>query len=207
MLEQFANLFKGSMLAHGTWDKSTGNMITLHSAPTLDDYRKHLDGELGLGVYAANEEGKCIWGAIDVDIDTIDHKELYARVLSRGLPLTVCRSKSGGAHLYVFFKEPYQASAVQVLLKKWAALLGFPSKTEIFPKQTRAVASNLGNWLNLPYFNAKNTVRYAVNGDGSLSFEEFLSSIKFYTGNEKINENITSDLVQIDQMPPCLREL
>jgi Primase C terminal 1 (PriCT-1) len=207
MLREFSNLFRGSSLAHGIWEKSTGNMTTVLTPATEEDYRKHLVGDLGLGIVPVNENGSCYFGAIDIDIDTVDHKELYARVVARKLPLTVCRSKSGGAHLYVFFNEPNPATATQALLKKWAGLLGFPSKTEIFPKQTRSTATNVGNWLNLPYLNAENTVRYAVNNSGSLDIEAFLTSIKYYTGNEDIDENLGSNLIQIGQMPPCLKEL
>lgn len=207
MLDKFVSLFRGSQLAHGVWKKDTGHMSTPLTPATEDDYRKHLIGELGLGIVPVNEEGMCYFGAIDVDIDTIDHKELYARVLSRNLPLSVCRSKSGGAHLFVFFREAYTAGATQSLLKRWAALLGFPNKTEIFPKQLKSSSSNIGNWLNLPYFNAGNTVRYAVNSSGSIDVEEFLGGIRYYTGKEKINDTLTNDLVQIDQMPPCLKEL
>jgi hypothetical protein len=207
VLAEFASLFRGSQLAHGVWQKDNGHMSTPLTPPTEEDYRKHLLGEVGLGVVPVNEEGMCYFGVIDVDIDTIDHKELYARVSVRKLPLSVCRSKSGGAHLVVFFKTAYTAGATQSLLKKWASLLGFPNKTEIFPKQLKSTTSNIGNWINLPYFNAGSTVRYAVGPSGSLDVEEFLAGIQFYTGKEKIDETITTDLVQIDQMPPCLKEL
>jgi hypothetical protein len=207
LLKEFSDLFRGSQLAHGVWQKDTGNMSTPLSPATEEDYRKHLVGDLGLGIVPVNEEGLCYFGAIDVDIDTIDHKELYARVSSRNLPLSVCRSKSGGAHLYAFFREPYTASATQTLLRRWAGLLGFPNKTEIFPKQLKSTTANIGNWINLPYFSAENTVRYAVGANGSLDVEEFLSGVQYYTGKEKIDEKVTSDLIQIDSMPPCLKEL
>ncbi len=204
---KFESLFRGSTLGHGTYDKVTGNMATLLT-PALDiDYERHLNGELGLGIVPVDQNGKCSWGAIDIDIDTIDHKDLYKRIKLRNMPLIVCRSKSGGAHLYVFFKEPQNASLVQGLLRKWAGLLGFPNNTEIFPKQSRSIPDNIGNWLNLPYFSASNTIRYAMGESGSLDITEFLSSIRYYTGNEKIEETITTDLIQIDLMPPCLRTL
>lgn len=207
MLSEFSKLFRGSSLAHGTWDKTNGNMATALTPATEEDFKNHLEGKLGLGIVPVTETGTCYFGAIDIDIDTIDHKDLYARVLARNLPLNVCRSKSGGAHCYVFFREPHPAVSVQTLLKKWAALLGFPSKTEIFPKQTKSTSSNIGNWINLPYFNGENTVRYCFDGDGSIGFSEFLSTIKYYTGEEKIDDKLNENLIQIDSMPPCLRTL
>jgi hypothetical protein len=182
-------------------------MATLLSPATEEDYLRHLAGEIGLGIVPVDENGMCYFGAIDIDIDTIDHKELYARVSKRNLPLSVCRSKSGGAHLYVFFSKPFNATTVQYLLKKWASLLGYPSKTEVFPKQTKSTAGNIGNWINLPYFNSENTVRYSVGPNGSYDLDEFVKSVRFYTGDEKIDETISSDLVQIEEMPPCLKEL
>jgi len=207
VLKDFRKLFTGSGLAHGTWDKATGNMATLQSPPSEDDYRKHLEGELGLGIIPVDEKGLCNFGAIDIDIDSIDHGDLYKRVKARNLPLSVCRSKSGGAHCYVFFESPRSASEVQTTLKKWTALLGYPSKTEIFPKQTKSTKTNLGNWINLPFFNSKNTLRYSVGEDGSQTLEEFIESIRYYTGEEKVDEKLDSNLIQIDQMPPCLKEL
>jgi hypothetical protein len=182
-------------------------MATIASPATEEDYRKHLVGDLGLGIIPVTEQGNCYFGAIDIDIDTIDHGDLYARVLSRKLPLSVCRSKSGGAHLYVFFSQPYASGTVQTLLRKWCGLLGYPAKTEIFPKQTKSTTTNLGNWINLPYFNAENTVRYAFGNNGSQELEHFLSGITYYTGREEIDTSIGKDLIQINQMPPCLKEL
>lgn len=207
ILQSFMGLFKGSQLAHGVWQKENGHMSTVLSPPTDEDYRKHLIGELGLGIVPVDENGKCWFGAIDVDIDTIDHGDLYNRIHTRNIPLSVCRSKSGGAHLYVFFKEPQTATFVQGLLRKWAGVLGFPNKTEVFPKQLKSLPDNVGNWLNMPYFSANNTVRYAVTDHGSISVEEFLGSVKFYTGRETIDTTLTSDLIQIELMPPCLKTI
>jgi len=200
-------LFVGSQLAHGVWQKSNGNMSTVLSPALKEDYRKHLEGEVGLGLIPVSENGTCYFGAIDIDIDTIDHIDLYKKVSKRKLPLSICRSKSGGAHLIVFFKEPYPATQAQSILRKWAGVLGYPSKTEIFPKQTKSTVSTVGNWINLCYFNANNTVRYAIGNNGSLSIEEFLDSIVYYTGKESVDEGLSEDLIQIGEMPPCLKEI
>ena len=207
MLDLFQKLFRGSSLAHGTWDKETGNMATPKVPASSEDFQKHLEGTLGLGVVPVNEEGVCFFGAIDIDIDTIDHKDLYARISSRKLPLNVCRSKSGGAHCYVFFRDGYPAGAAQTLLRRWTALLGYPSKTEIFPKQTKSTESNIGNWINLPYFNEKNTVRYNIGPNGSRDLQEFLREVVYFEGEKEINTDLTEDLIQIGQMPPCLQKL
>ena len=204
-VKDFKKLFEGSSRAHGTYEKSTGRMATVLSPASETDFENHLNGKLGLGIIPVDENGMCWWGAIDIDVDTVDQKNLYSKIKSRNIPLNVCRSKSGGAHLYVFFKEQQAASVVQGLLRKWAALLGYPKSTEIFPKQVKSTAENIGNWLNLPYFSAANTMRYAVRENGSIDIDEFMSSIVYYNGYQPINENLTSDLIQIDLMPPCLK--
>jgi len=182
-------------------------MSTDTSSAAPEDYRRHLIGELGLGIVPVDEEGLCYFGAVDIDIDTIDHIDLYKKIKERSIPLNICRSKSGGAHLYVFFKDPKPAAEVQSLLRKWAGLLGFPNKTEVFPKQLKSTKTNIGNWLNLPYFDAIRTVRYAVDENGSIELEEFLDRVVYYTGKEEVDEKSTGSLIQIEQMPPCLNTL
>ena len=76
-----------------------------------EHYAEHLAGKLGLGLVPVRRDGTCRFAAIDIDIDSIDHPALLQKVLARKLPLTVCRSKSGGAHLYLFMKEPGQSAA------------------------------------------------------------------------------------------------
>lgn len=155
-------------------------------------------------------DGTCVFGALDIDVDTIDHRALYAKVIARNLPLNVCRSKSGAAHCYVFFPQPMKATAVVALLKKWAGLLGYPT-CEVFPKQIKIDEKNLGNWINLPYAGGEHSARYCVGPEGSLSLSAFLESVKFYDPTVAIDETPSAttgeglDLIQL--MPPCLSKL
>jgi hypothetical protein len=212
--QRFAELFVGGPQAHGVWDPETGDAKTLKEPASVKDYEAHLSGAMGLGLCPVNTEGTCRFAAIDIDVDTIDHVQLHQRITVRKMPLHVCRSKSGGAHLYLFMKEPMKSNTVISVLKRWAGVLGYPS-SEVFPKQARASKQNLGNWLNLPYFDEARTVRYCVAlRDGvvrALSLDEFLSSITYWDGkdqSEKIKEDAAEgDLIQIGQMPPCLAAL
>ena len=130
-LERFMRLFSGSENSHGFWDDVRGAK-TIREPASVEDYELHLAGRDGLGIVPVNQKGLCTFGAIDIDIDTINHKNLQQRVSQNELPLIVCRSKSGGAHLYVFLKSPgLDAAKVISSLKKWAALLGY-GKSEIF---------------------------------------------------------------------------
>jgi hypothetical protein len=203
----FQELFSGSDRTHGHWTQESGYFT--HKGPAPDqDYSDHLTGTMGLGLVPVRVDGTCVFGALDIDIDTIDHQALYAKVAARNLPLNVCRSKSGAAHCYVFFKQPYKAAVVQTLLRKWAGLLGYPN-CEVFPKQTKIDDDkNLGNWINLPYFGGDNSLRYCVGPKGSLGLTEFLNSTKMYDPNDKYDESgveVDGELVQL--MPPCLHKL
>ena len=182
-LDRFKQLFVGGQQAHGRLYPGVGGKgraKTRREAAPPETYREHLAGGVGLGLVPVRADGTCRFAAIDIDIDTIDHAELLKKVLARRLPLVVCRSKSGGAHLYLFTKEPgLPATQVIQTLKKWATLLGYPS-AEIFPKQTKIAGRDCGNWINLPYFGDGHTTRCALGPHGRLSLGEFLDAVEFY---------------------------
>jgi hypothetical protein len=92
----------------------------------------------------------------------LDHKGLIDRIRKLQLPLVVCRSKSGGAHLFLFSKEWVPAKTMQTTLNQIAAAMGYGG-TEVFPKQVRLFLErgDVGNFLNLPYFDAESGLRYA----------------------------------------------
>lgn len=203
MLHRFRSLFTGGEYGYGEWVPP--NKSKTISGPTpLEAYERHLDGKVGLGQVPVTKAGTCNFAAIDIDIDNIDHAQLFEKVVKRHLPLNICRSKSGGAHLYLFPKTPLSSSQVQALLRRWATLLGYPS-VEIFPKQISISSDNIGNWINLPYFGSDNTTRYAISHKGALSLEQFLDTVKWYDPeNSRVDE--TNDAGSA-QMPPCLAAL
>ena len=86
----------------------------------------------------------------------------------------VCRSKSGGAHVFLFTKEYVSASLMQDKLNEIRSVLGYGG-SEVFPKQRELKSKDdTGNFLNLPYFSSDKTVRYAFDGEGnSVSLEYF----------------------------------
>ena len=201
--KRFTDLFTGGTQAHGLWDTETGAR-TVRKPATREDYAHHLAGELGLGLVPVRTDGTCRFAAVDIDIDTIDHGELLKKVTARKFPLSVCRSKSGGAHLYLFVREPgLPAKQVQATLKRWAGLLGYPG-SEIFPKQVKVGAKNIGNWINLPYFGGDDTTRYAVGSTGALTLAQFLKSVPYYDLAVVVDETASKSL---EEMPPCLRAL
>lgn len=182
--QRFFELFDGSPRAHGRYEvprdvepgeKAEGKALTVYEAVTPELWQQHLDGLIGLGIVPLNDAGLCRWGAIDVDDYTLDLREVSAKVRQLELPLIVCRTKSGGAHLYVFLTEPAGAELVRESLLNWAAALGYP-RSEIFPKQLATGVDNLGNWLNMPYQAGDRSLRYALDPDDgeALDPDEFL---------------------------------
>lgn len=203
LFEKFKELFKGGNHAYGQWHPRDG-AVTKHGAVPEQAYKAHLQGEVGLGLVPVSENGQCRFAAIDIDVDTINHAELLNKVAERHMPLNVCRSKSGGAHLYLLVPEPgLPAAAMIQVLQRWAKVLGYPL-AEIFPKQTRVNAQSIGSWINLPYFGADGTTRYAVGPQGALSLEEFIGTAKFYDNGQQVDE---AEAAGIAEMPPCLATL
>ena len=119
---RFHSLFAGNDRAHGTFTvsadratdgKKTGQARVLREPPTTDLWAKHLKGESGLGIIPIKDNNCCHWGAIDIDVYNLDHSALIKQVEKNKLPGIVCRSKSGGAHLFFFFDKEVPAEDLQ----------------------------------------------------------------------------------------------
>lgn len=183
-ITKFKAIFSGLDIAYGTYrikkergdGKQAGQATVVRKPPTDDLWIQHLDGvDPSLGIIPIRADNTCIWGCIDIDQYPLDHKGLVEKVAQLKLPMVVCRSKSGGAHVFLFTKQPAPARDFQDYLKNAAALLGEAGR-EIFPKQSEILVErgDTGNFLNLPYFGGDNGTRYAFNADGSAAtLEEF----------------------------------
>jgi len=82
--------------------------------------------------------------------------------------------------------------------------------SEVFPKQAKLTISKdgkkaLGNWLNLPYFNAAKSMRYAVVEGKHLTLEEFLTVAE----KSRITEIQIRALALSDhpEAPPCIQHI
>ena len=145
---------------------------------TEEIWEQHLSGEIPLGIIPIKEDNTCVWGCIDVDKYDINHGEIAKEIKKRHLPLLLCMSKSGGAHAFLFLKEPEPAGDVRLVLKNIAASMGW-GDCEIFPKQNQVLLErgDLGNWLNMPYLGGDETSRYAVRENGlAMTLSEFLTT-------------------------------
>lgn len=223
---RFAQLFAGYPGAFGTYsstqrnDKKGGKLEIKHSAKTvaeeitLSHWEEHLEGKTPLGIIPINEKSMCRWACIDYDSYDLNHADLVARIEEKNFPLIVCRSKSGGAHMFVFFKDWEPAADVITTMRNISAQLGV-GNAEIFPKQSQVLweRGDFGSWLNLPYFG--DGQRYAVRGTGlAMSLKEFLNvaeRMQVALSDIEISTEIDVDPEDNDQTmrdgPPCLQFL
>ena len=192
-MQRFKEIFEGNNSAYGIM-KLTGEVTEKGKAVAralikrenvIDQlWSDHIEGkEPALGVIPINENNMCKWGCIDVDVYNLDHLSIMRDIKGMGFPLVTFRSKSGGAHLFLFAKDFIPASLMQSKLKAMAEALGYAG-SEIFPKQTEILAErgDVGNFLNLPYHGGTRGLRYTFKAGGeAASLESFYSISVSYT--------------------------
>jgi len=217
LIARFARLFAGLDRAHGRFKlsgeitkkgKAEGYAQTLRESVCAEHWRKHLEGVQGLGIVPIRDDETVVFGAIDIDVYDLDLTALEQKIKKLGMPLVLCRTKSAGAHCYLFTAEPIHASIMRNALAVMAMQLGYPG-VEIFPKQ-EALASkeDVGNWINMPYFDAKNgTDRYAIRDGKPLVAEEFVD----YADSMRVTDIeylLKQEFAEQDILkggPPCLQ--
>ena len=183
-IQRFMAVFEGFNAAHGQTiitnhrrnGKQEARTRIVREPLTEERIKGHLDGTVGVGSIPINAGNDSHFGCIDIDVYPLDHADLNKKCLDAKLPFVVCRSKSGGAHLYIFIKGHIPASDMRDKLSELSAGLGYGS-AEIFPKQEQLLVErgDVGNAINLPYFDAKRTTRSAIKKDGKdATLEEFL---------------------------------
>lgn len=223
-IEKLMTLFRGSSKAHGVYTqvldkdplkkKVKGKALTISMAPTLKKWIEHVEGRVGLGIIPINEENRCWWGVLDIDGE-VDHMSLQKRIQALELPLVECYSKSKSAHCFLFLENPTDAESIRSILEEMASKLGVAG-CEIFPKQNtlNVEKGDLGNWLNMPYFN--NTRKGVRLRDGKLEeldLPEFLE----YAYSKRLSQEDWNKLIghiqkSIDELetvlegaPPCIQ--
>ena len=218
MREVFEKIYQGLDVAYGQHQsegkradgKQEGKSYIVRELVTEELWDNHLNGVgPSLGIIPIMADNKAKWGCIDIDQYPIDYKKIIHKVRELSLPLIPCRSKSGGLHIFLFFSKPVPAKDIRYKLREVASCLGY-SSAEIFPKQSSILIEkgDLGNFLNLPYYNHKETTRYAYKDDGTAaSLVEFVNMYNLY-----VKETIDDIAIQIPgevikDGPPCLQQL
>jgi len=219
-MNKFEEIFKGLERAHGVTyvdkkgngEKIKGKSFVKRDPVTESLWRTHLQGtEPSLGIIPINDENKCIWGCIDIDSYAgFDHKKLINKIKLLNLPLVVCRSKSGGAHVFCFTSVPVTAQLMRDKLLSVSAVLGYGG-SEVFPKQIELKSQeDTGNFLNLPYFNSDNTTRYAFleNGEAATLKDFFgLHERNILTPEQLEQLKIKRPESEFSDGPPCLETI
>ena len=191
--------------------KAQGKAKTIKTVgATVNHWKDHLEGKKGLGIIPIDEENSVRWGAIDIDIYSLDLEKLVQKIEEFKLPLVVCRSKSGGAHVFCFLKEKIPAGDMQDKLREISAGLGYGG-VEIFPKQREVLVErgDIGSWLNMPYFEGDTSLRYGFDTKGkALPLYEFIEFIeqRQITKQELIDLEVPT-VDDIKDGPPCLQVL
>ena len=218
MIDKFKHIFTGLERAHGVTkvSESNGNGTKVKGKsfvkrePVTDLlWQQHLEGTESLGVIPINDENNCKWGCIDIDSYAgFDHLELIKKINKLNLPLIVFRSKSGGAHVFLFTEDYVSARSMQDKLTEIKAVLGYGG-SEVFPKQTELKSQDdTGNFLNLPYFNCTKTTRYAFNDKGeAVTLDGFY--LLYENKKQKSVDNISVERphTEFSDAPPCIETL
>jgi len=222
--ELMHELFAGSDFAHGRSEmtqqitpkgKHEAKSWTEKRPVELKDWEKHLAGVAGIGIPPLNSKNEVKWGAIDVDVyNGFSIESLNALVQEKGLPLVICRSKSGGPHIFLFLKEWVPAKDMIEKLDSLAGFLGFGT-SEIFPKQAMVAqgekSQDFGSWINMPYFGGTNFLRYALDEKGQAILQ--ISSFRDYCKGRRLTKEEFDKLTPpptpdiFPDGPPCLNQI
>ena len=221
LAEEFMDLYLGSDQAHGTTTvgrigrngKAEADSKVIRKPMKLRDVEGHLAGTQGIGGIPINSENECRFAVLDIDDYDLDLSALVAKVNQMNLPLITCRSKSGGAHLYMFLKEFTSARLVREYMTELSAAIGFAGR-EIFPKQDEILSDrgDVGNFINLPYFNADQSMRYALASHNAkaMSLEDFIEKAKSMRVNLADLEPLLlrdQESNELKDYPPCIRRI
>jgi hypothetical protein len=162
----FASLFDGLRVAHGT---GKGQWIKRPLRP--EDWVKHLQGVgPGIGVAPLREDSTVAFAAIDLDEPDFDAAFEMQRYIPG--PSFVERSRSGNAHVWVFFYTACPAWLAMGVLRE-AHLAAGKKGVEVFPKNPDFERVRFGNYINLPYHGK---ARPIIRPDGELTLDQFLEA-------------------------------
>jgi hypothetical protein len=220
IVKRFMRLFRGYEKAHGEYrvqkkeadGKMSGRAVTVAEPTTTEHFEAHLKGgDYILGIIMLRENNSCNFGVIDIDIRGEVKLNESLESLEKKIedtPLVLCRSKSGGAHLYLFCEPAIAAIDMVAKLNEFAATLGYGG-AEIFPKQiSRANERDRGNWINLCYWDGDDSERHAIHKGKKLNLKQFLDLAEKKQTNFEALENFTPELINMfEDGPPCLQHI
>ena len=188
-----------------------------------EDVRKHLAGQLTIGLYAINPETqRSKWVAIDADYEGAyrDLRTLKWELEQDGVHAIVEMSRRG-AHLWILCQEPLPAKLCRIYIYNLALRLDVPIKgafrqvdgIEIFPRQDELGPNEFGNAIRAPLgIHRANMHRYWFEDAPSNLTDQlgYLRSVKRLTAAElelstqglSIPDGVVSR-PQVEQPPLC----
>jgi hypothetical protein len=216
-LNEFEKLFTGHKDFHGVhvYEKETkegvkasGSSFTKEEVVVLEKYKHHLEGKQGLGISPIDSNNNARFAVFDVDIyENFSIQPIQNIINDYGLPFNIFRTKSGGAHVYVFFSEDIKATKVRDLMLRFRLIFNFAKNIELFPKQAKLIEGDRGSWINLPYFNHENTKQYLYDPQGQrLSLGAAINYLKNRTVNLSQFKAAYNNL-PFNDAPVCLQAL
>lgn len=146
LAKRFMDLFAGLTRAYGQYRLPEGvkanakgkveipsdQRRTVHQPVTEELWQAHLDGRDAIGIVPINDTHQTKFGAIDIDTYPIDLLMLRRKLTAiKAIGCWVLRTKSGGAHIYLFTIDFVPAALMRRRLQEIAIALGYP-KAEIF---------------------------------------------------------------------------
>lgn len=219
-IPQFMQLFSGFEHMFGRYQltgevdergKKSGYAETVKEPIKVEDWYNHITGKMGVGIIPIKSDNTCRFGAIDIDVyEGLDLVSLNNNIIRNNLPVVLCRTKSGGAHIFLFCSEDVPAKLMRRKLREIASLLGY-GNAEIFPKQIELLIDrgDIGSWINMPYFDANNTKRYALDDNGrAMDIRQF---VKYAALKQVTLEQLKDFTIEVQEHleggPPCLQHL
>jgi len=221
-VERFKALYEGYTKSYGivnvTGEKVDGmkvdsNFHMVHREMSESLWQDHLNGSCSLSILPIDEKMCCRWAAIDIDdYNGFGHREVAIAIGQQKLPFVVHRTKSGGGHIFVYFKKPVLVKNIRKKLMEIGACLGY-AEEEFFPKQSKVnfEQGDTGNMLQLPYFDCEQTLRFAYDDKGEelIDFDKYLDFVE----SKKISakEFLAIDVINIENewegAPPCIASI
>jgi hypothetical protein len=183
--------------------KKQAKYVTVHEPVTSAIWQQHLKGQLRIGL-RPDIKDQCKWACIDVDpanYKDYSEKKYVDIIKNYSLPFVPVKSKSGGLHIFIFFKD--LGNTKEILKKLQAINEQYFLSQEIFP---------CNKAVNMPYFNMNATMEYAFDDENNpVMVGRFLELAKEKT--IKVEDFLNLKLQnyeaesQWSHYPPCVQKL
>tara|TARA_R100001015_G_C4634496_1_gene201109 strand:- start:1591 stop:3153 length:1563 start_codon:yes stop_codon:yes gene_type:complete len=187
----------------GSNGKKQAKYITVHENISSNVWKDHLDGKYRIGLRPELGD-ECCWACIDIDPNDYKNysKKKYIDIISNfDLPFIPVVSKSGGLHLFIFFKKPAKIDKVKLKLQEFNEQYFLAN--EIFP---------CNKTINMPYFNMNATMEFAYNNNGTpVLVGQFIEIVKSKAIDPHKFYNLTIKDYEVERdwkhFPPCVQKL